>query len=305
MRKLAGKRALVTGAASGIGREIALRLAREHVDLYLLDFNQEGLQDVVDEVAELGVEVEAHVCDLRNQDEVEGAAEFAIDYWAGVDILVNNAGVTYYGITHLMPPEECHNLLATNLVSGITLTQRLLPWMLARPQSHVLNVCSVLGLVGLPRVALYCTTKFAMVGYSEALRAEYGRQGLGVTALCPGFVRTNLFSSARPMAEGAEPRTPPSFMCAKPECVARRAVRAIERNQRRVVLEPFARLAYGVKSMAPGLLDWALRLGEQKKIAGKRQRLAELSSDPTEALRLAVGNQAMPRAYEPPASRAA
>lgn len=295
MRNLAGKRALVTGAASGIGREIALRLAREKVDLLLVDVNQVGLQAVAAEAGALGVDAETMRCDLRQTAEVESLVDHAVERWAGVDILVNNAGITFYGITHQMPPDECDNLLATNLAGPVTLTHRLLPWMLARPQAHVLNVCSVLGLVGLPRVALYCTTKFAMVGFSESLRAEYGRQGLGVTALCPGFVKTNLFSSARPMVDGGQTRKPPGFMCATPESIARHAVRAIVRNRRRVVAEPFARLTYGIKCLAPGAMDWALRLGERRKIAKKRRHLESLSSDPVEAIRLSVGDKFVDR----------
>lgn len=291
MRQLAAKRALVTGAASGIGRAIALRLAAQKVDLLLADINQVGLARTALDARAAGVEVHAAHCDIAQTADIESLIAEAVDRWAGVDILVNNAGVTYYGITHQMPESEWDRLLAINLHGQLHLTRGLLKWMLARPQAHVLNVCSILGLVGLPRVTAYCTTKFAMVGFSESLRSEYGRQGLGVTALCPGFVSTNLFTAARPMPGGHTPKQPPRFMCATADSVARRAVRAIRGNHRRVVMEPFARLSWAAKCYAPTPLDWALRLGAWKRVRGKAARLESLSHDPTTAIRLAVGEQ--------------
>ena len=107
----------------------------------------------------------------------------------GVDILVNNAGITYYGNVERMAADHWDRLMRVNLLSHIQFTRELLPSLFARQEAHVLNVCSVLGLVGMPKVTAYCASKFGMVGFSEALRNELGRQGLGVTALCPGFVR--------------------------------------------------------------------------------------------------------------------
>ena len=90
--------------------------------------------------------------------------------------------------------------MRVNLLSHIQFTRELLPSLLERRECHVLNVCSMFGLVGMPKVAAYCTIKFGMVGFSESLRNECGREGLGVTALCPGFVDTNLFTTA-PLGE--------------------------------------------------------------------------------------------------------
>lgn len=288
MRKIAGKRALVTGAASGIGRAIALRLAESGVDLLLADINDVGLQQTALDARQRGVDAVAARCDITSRSDVQQLVDLAVDRWAGVDILVNNAGVTYYGPAHSMPEDEWDRVVAINLGGALTLTRGLLPWLLARPQAHVLNVCSILGLVGLPRVALYCTTKFAMVGFSQALRAEYSRQGLGVTALCPGFVKTNLFSAARPMRDGEEPRQPPRFMCTTPERIARCAVSAIRRNRRQVIVEPFAHVAWAAKAFAPGVMDWALRLGEWKRVRRKAARLESLSDDRATAIRLAA-----------------
>lgn len=278
----------MTGASSGIGAAIALRLASEGCCLYLLDIDQVGLARTADEAKRLGVEVTTCRCDISDKSDVAASVEQAVDRWAGVDILVNNAGITYYGAAHTTPDEVWERLIAVNLHGAVDLTRRLLPWMLARPRAHVLNVCSVLGLVGLPRVSYYSCSKFGLVGYSEALRNEYGRNGLGVTALCPGFVCTNLFSSAKPAVGEDKPRQPPAFMCTTPERVAKAGVRAIQRNRRKVVIEPCARVLHTLHHFAPGFIDWAIRFGEYKKVKQKQRRLDSLSDDPTEAIRLAV-----------------
>lgn len=270
MRKLAGKRALVTGAASGIGRAVALELAQAGTHLMLVDTDEPGLANVVAEARKSAVDVIARRCDVAQTDQLQAVVELVTNRWGGVDILVNNAGVTYYGHTAEMHAAHGDYLIDVNLRAPMRLTSMLLPSLLARPEAHVLNVCSVLGLVGMPRVAAYCTTKFGLVGYSDALRAEYGRHGLGVTALCPGFVDTNLFRNAKLPSAQAQPKAPPKWLCTTPERVARAAVKAIRRDQRLVVVEPVARLMHIVKRFAPGLLDLLQRVGRRKHVARKQ-----------------------------------
>ena len=201
--------------------------------------------------------------------EVSAAVAEVLSRWNGVDILVNNAGITYYGKIERMAADHWDRLMRINLLSHIQFTRELLPSLLARPEAHVLNVCSVLGLVGMPKVTAYCTSKFGMVGFSEALRNELGREGLGVTALCPGFVRTNLFTNAPLEAKVEEHKMPPRIITTTPERVANAAVKAIYRNRRLVVMEPFARLMYATKRFAPWLLDGIFHLGRRKRIAKK------------------------------------
>ncbi len=275
MRNIRGKWALVTGAASGIGRAIALQLAREGAHLFLVDIDENGLQSAIDEARLSGVEVVGRQCDVAEAREVSATVAEVLARCGGVDILVNNAGITYYGRTDRMAAEHWDRLLRVNLLAHIQFTRELLPSLLARPEAHVLNVCSILGLVGMPKVTAYCTSKFAMVGFSESLRSEFGRSGLGVTALCPGFVTTNLFANA-PLEEAIEQhKLPPRIICTTPERVARAAVKAIRRNRRLVVMEPFARLMYAVKRFTPWLLDAIFHLGRRKRVARKMPQLKQ------------------------------
>lgn len=289
MKQLKGKKALVTGAAGGIGSAIAIQLAEEGMAVALVDCNPFGLEKVRREIESRGVVANDFVCDVTQPEEIQSVTSELLQEWAGVDLLVNNAGITYHGATHAMPAEEWDRMIAINLNSHLLFTQQLLPAMLARPVAHVVNVCSMLGLSGMPRVTAYCTTKFAMVGFSESLRAEYGRVGLGVTALCPGFVDTGLFGAAQPEAEGRQPKAPPKWMCITPERVAKRAVRAIRRNEQRVTLDPAAGLLYRTKRWMPGLFDFLLALGSSKRVAKKERELEQLAEDQDEALRIKLG----------------
>jgi short-subunit dehydrogenase len=265
MKLIRGKTALVTGAASGIGRAIALELAREGARLYLLDIDETGVEATADEARRLGVQAMARRCDVSDPAQITACVQIVLAQWNGVDILVNNAGLTYYGRTTAMSADNWNRLLAVNLHAPIQFTRELLPSMLKTCDAHVLNVASICGLVGLARVAAYTTTKFGLVGFSESLRHECGRMGLGVTALCPGLVDTKLFTSAPRGKDLKEPKLPPRWTLITPEAVARRAIRAIYKNQRLVVMQPMSRLMYLTKRFVPGLLDLVHHLRRHKQ----------------------------------------
>jgi short-subunit dehydrogenase len=266
MRTIRGKKALVTGAASGIGRAIALALARQGADLYLLDVNEANLSAVADEARRYGVTVVESLCDVACPDQISDQAGEVLKVWEKLDILVNNAGVAYYGPTERMTAEQWQRLLAINLLAPIQFIRELLPTLLEQPEAHIVNVCSIAGLVASGRLAAYHVSKFGLVGFSEALRAEFNRRGLGVTALCPGLVRTNIFQAAVSGREGRPMRIPPAWMCASPEAVAYRAVQAILKNRGLVVVTPMARFLWYFKRLSPSLLSWISGLGKRKKI---------------------------------------
>jgi 3-oxoacyl-[acyl-carrier protein] reductase len=284
MRSICGKRALVTGAASGIGRAIALRLARKKADLFLIDIDGEGLAEVTDQARQYGVQVRGYRCDVADSAQIAAATDAALAEWGAIDILVNNAGVCYYGSTVHMRQDQWRRLLAINLLAPIEFTHRLLPSLLERPEAHVLNVSSMYGFVVTNRCCAYHTSKFGLLGFTEALRAEYGRRGLGVTALCPGFVTTDLFTS---MVEPDSPRPvrlPPRWICATPERVAVKAVRAIYRDQRIALVTPLAYLAYYGRWLAPGFVDAVYRLGRRRCVRARQARLAAASAQASPAV---------------------
>jgi len=265
MRSLRNKNALVTGAAAGIGQAIASRLAREGVDLYLLDVNELGLARVVSAVRQTGVTALGRYCDVSQPAEISRSVADALARLGTIDILVNNAGITYYGETAEMSIADAERLLAVNLHAPIQFTCELLPTLLAQPEAHVLNVASFFGLIGTRKLSLYSASKFGLVGFSESLRAEYGRRGLGVTALCPGFVDTDLFDTAPRGPDLQNNKRPPKWMLTTPDKIANRAVKAIIRNRPLEVVQSYAQVAHYCKRFFPGVLDWASHLSRKKK----------------------------------------
>jgi short-subunit dehydrogenase len=265
MKTIRGKRALITGAASGIGREIARQLALEGVHVYLLDVDADGLSSVVRDAQVCGVDAVGACCDLTQPAEITAALADMRDAWGAIDILVNNAGVCFYGPTEKMTAAQWDWLMGINLLAPIQITRELLPTLLSQPESHVLNVCSIAGLIGGPRTCAYHVSKFGLVGFSEALRAEYGRKGLGVTALCPGPVQTNLYRDGQCGKKDRSIPEPPAWLCASVERVATKAVRAIRQNQRFVLITPLAHTLFNTKRFAPWFIDWMNHIGRRKK----------------------------------------
>lgn len=253
MKVIRGKKALVTGAASGIGRAIALALAREGADLFLLDIDGPKLAGVIDEARAHGTEIAGRECDVSRPDEIGASVQALADAWGRLDILVNNAGVIYHGETGKMTDAQWERLLGINLHAPLLFIRRLLPLLLKQPESHVLNVCSIYGLVPKRKIAAYQMSKYALVGLSGSLRAEYAAAGLGITALCPGFVDTNLLGAARDGGWSPRRFNFPSFLAMAPERVAARAVRAIYRNQGLVVLSAHARFFWALHRLFPRL----------------------------------------------------
>jgi NAD(P)-dependent dehydrogenase (short-subunit alcohol dehydrogenase family) len=264
MKIIRGKKALVTGAASGIGRALALGLAREGADLYLLDVDQPGVEAVAAEARALGVEAIAARCDLTQKDQITAAVKLILDRWGRVEILVNNAGVAYYGPTENMTAEQWNWIMSINLLAPLQFIHELLPSMLRLPEAHILNVCSISGLVASSRFAAYNVSKFGLIGMTEALRMEYGRRTLGATALCPGPVKTNLYRSAASGRSKPVPE-PPGWLCASAERVAAKGIRGIKKNQRMVLVTPMAYGLYYIKRIAPWFFDRLARLSRKKK----------------------------------------
>jgi short-subunit dehydrogenase len=275
MKYLKGKRCLLTGAASGIGRALALGLAREGVHLYLLDIDAAGLATTIDDCRAQGVVAVGRQCDLSQPPQISAAIADLLARWQYVDLLVNNAGVAYYGPTHHMTAAQWDWLMAINLLAPLQITRELLPTLLARPAAHILNVCSISGIAAGGRFSAYHTSKFGLVGFTEALRAEYNRKGIGVTNLCPGPVASNLYNRAVSGRKDPVPN-PPTWLCASPELVARRGVRGIKRNRRIVLVTPLARLLYWTKRISPGFLDALNHISRKRRPKASDTSAAEL-----------------------------
>lgn len=274
----------LTGAASGIGRALALALAAEGCGLFLVDVNEQGLQSLSDELSAMNVRAMTFRCDLSRREGIADCVNAAIRDFGGIDILVNNAGVAYYGPTEQMTQAQWDWLMNINLLAPIEITRLLLPSLLTRPDPHIVNMCSISGLVAGGRFAAYHTSKFGLIGFTEALRAEYGRKGVGVTAICPGPVSTGLYQAAASSRTDKAVPEPPRWLCATPEQVASKTVKAIRRNSRQVLITPLAHLLFQMKRFAPWLIDFANRFSRN----GKKKRLAQIAALQAQAVQPGV-----------------
>jgi 3-oxoacyl-[acyl-carrier protein] reductase len=264
VKTIRGKKALVTGAASGIGQAIALALAREGADLFLVDIDEPGLRATARDAAMPGSTVLLEVCDLSSSTQISACTAACLRAFGELDIVVNAAGVFNYGHDDELNAEAWRVLMAVNLLAPIQLVRELMPALLAQKESHILNVCSILGLVPTRKVMSYQTSKFALVGYSLALRTGYTTHNVGVTALCPGLVDTPMLARSGPhWLKRSKLR---SFaLLTTPEAVALRAIAAIRRNNGLVVVPFTARFLWLVYRICPALVLWLFRRKSRKK----------------------------------------
>jgi short-subunit dehydrogenase len=263
-----GKHALVTGAASGIGRATAIELARRGAHLTLVDIDDDRLEEtrrlVVASTSTNGSTTNGSTSKPKEHAaprrlftlRVDIADAAAVDALASdvapVDILVNNAGVAVVAPFAETSAEDWRWMSGVNLFGPLRLTRALLPSMIARGSGHVVLVASLGGLVAAPGMTLYSTTKFAMVGFGEALRLELAGSGVDVTVVCPGYVRTGLHAATRYGNEGFRRflDRPPSWYGMEKEEVATALADAVSDRRPLVVLGP-ERVGWWLKRLAP------------------------------------------------------
>ncbi len=200
MRELKGKTAVVTGAGSGIGRELAFACAREGMGVMLADIDEAGMSETAAAIAPLGVRVESFRCDVAKPLEVEALAERAWDRFGAVHLLFNNAGVAVAGPVWTATLEDWKWTLDINLMGVVHGVRSFVPRMLAQGgECHVVNTASVAGLVDIPGSAVYCVSKHGVVALSECLYHDLRVAGssIGVSVLCPAYVNTGIGDSAR------------------------------------------------------------------------------------------------------------
>lgn len=200
MKDLEGKVAVVTGAASGLGRAMAERFGAEGMRLVLADIDAERLEAVGHALHEAGREVQTLRTDVSKQGQVEALADLAYQRFGGVDVLCNNAGVAVVGPAWERSIADWEWAIGVNLWGVVHGLRAFIPRMLAQSsEGHIVNTASIAGLMSPPLSAPYVATKHAVVGISECLYHDLAlRQSkLGVSVLCPGFVRTSISESER------------------------------------------------------------------------------------------------------------
>lgn len=259
--ELAGKVVMVTGASSGIGRELAVALNRKGARLLLAARSTDRLLELREELLATGCgEVEVITLDLEDLLTLQDKAVQARQVWGRVDILVNNGGVSVRGGALETKLEVHKRLMDINYFGAVELTRHLAPHMISQGGGTVVNVSSLQGKLAVPHRAAYAASKHALQAWSDSLRAEVSSQGVSVILVCPGYVRTQLSSNALTGEGGRHGEMDPSTAqgyC--PIWVAERVVQAMESGQQEVVLAPLHhRLALLLRVLLPSLYFWLM-----------------------------------------------
>lgn len=191
------KRIAITGAASGLGRELALAWAREGARLALGDIHAERLAETAQAVLAAGGEARTVACDVRDEAQLAALVAACTDNWRGIDIFVNNAGVAGAGDFAQLSLDDWQWLLDINLLGVVRGCRAVVPVMQRQGSGHIVNIASMAGLLAPPGMSSYNVAKTGVVALSETLLGELAPDGIRVTCACPSFFRTNLGESLR------------------------------------------------------------------------------------------------------------
>jgi 3-oxoacyl-[acyl-carrier protein] reductase len=189
------KVALVTGAARGIGRDIALKLAGTGADLALVDLQIDEAERTAKEVEALGVRAKAYECDVSSFTGAEETCKQAVTDFERVDFLVNNAGVVRDKLVMRMTPQDWDFVISINLTGAFNFCKLLAPQMLKRREGRIVNIASVIGQMGNAGQANYAASKAGIIGLTKALAKEFASRGVCVNAIAPGFISTAMTES--------------------------------------------------------------------------------------------------------------
>jgi short-subunit dehydrogenase len=255
--RLEGRTAVITGAASGIGRALAVSLASRGCHLALADIDEKGMAETADLARVDGVRVSRHLVDVANRAAVAEFPNVVTAEHPGVDILINNAGVAVGGTFAQVSEEDFEWLFEINFWGVVRMTRAFLPLLRASGDARVVNLSSVYGLVAPPEQVAYAASKFAVRGFSEALRHELEGSGVSVTVVHPGGVNTSIAEKARVPAGATEEEITRrqkryrKLLRLPPAIAAETIVRGIERRQPRVIVGSDAKLISQIVRLLP------------------------------------------------------
>jgi short-subunit dehydrogenase len=232
MTDIRGKRVLVTGGAQGIGLEMAIKFAERGAEIVLADLNEAKLAEAVPAIEVLGVRARGFPVDVTDPASILALKHAVLDQAGPVDVLINNAGVVFGGPFADIGLEQHFRTYEVNTLGLVAMTHAFLPELVSRPKAHLVNIASASGLIGLPYGATYASSKWAVIGFSESIRAELkliGHDHVHVTIVCPSYIGTGMF-------QGADP--PKATAMLEPSFVATKVVEAVEHDTL-YVLEPW------------------------------------------------------------------
>ena len=256
IRKLSGTTVVITGATSGIGREAAREFAKTGAKVVLAGRRKERLLELAGEIETSGGQALSVQTDVADQAQVEALIEKCVERFGRVDVLVNNAGVAMASRFEAMSLEDFRRLMDVNFWGAVYACRAVVPQMRKqRGGGVILNVSSIFGKRGMPFETAYCASKFALAGFSEALRAELMSEGIDVCTIYPGAVETEIFDAAANSTGLEVPGFVPKFPASQ---MAKLIVQTARFPQPEVVAAFDAQAINIANTFAPALVDFAL-----------------------------------------------
>lgn len=244
MKSIDGEIALVTGGGGGLGRLLSLRLANLGAIIIVWDINKSGIEETVKLVQAIGGTCYGYVCDLCDREDVYKKAKIIEEEIGKVTILINNAGIVT-GMKFLDTPDKLIiRTMDVNIMSHFWTVKAFLPTMLENNKGHIVSVASLAGQCGVPKLVDYCTSKFAAMGFDEALRMELEYEGydINTTVVCPYFIRST------GMFEDVQSRYIPTL---SPNAVADKIIIAMRCNEKYAIIPGYLQLLLGLKWIFP------------------------------------------------------
>jgi short-subunit dehydrogenase len=266
---LKNKTVLIAGGSRGLGLVMAREFAREGSRLVLCARDEQELQEAQADVEEFGVEVMTVPCDITDQQAVNEMIAAVNNRFGSVDVLVNNAGIIQVGPLEVMTREDFERAMQSHFWGPLNTIMAVLPSMRQKKSGRIVNISSVGGKVSVPHLVPYSASKFALVGLSKGLRAELMKDGISVTTVCPGLMRTGSPRNAEFKGKHRYEYAWFSISDALPlltvsaENAARQVVRACKRGQAELVISVPAKLAVLFDSLFPEMMSQMLGLANQ------------------------------------------
>lgn len=273
MKSLKDKIVAITGAGSGIGRALALAAARQGAQVALSDISQSGLDETAASLPR-GSRYSARVLDVADRDAVFAWAAYVAEQHGGVDVIINNAGVSLSDRVGHMKLEDFQWLFNINFWGVIHGVDAFLPYLRQRSDAHIVNISSVFGIVGIPSQSAYNASKFAVRGYTEALRQELEGTPIHVSCVHPGGIKTNIVRGGRHYqdASGSEvdhdtmSRQFDKIAMTTPDQAAQVILRGVLRNDPRILIGGDAKVLDVLARLLPSYYD---------KVSGTFMRLGQ------------------------------
>lgn len=255
---------LITGASSGIGKEAAIQFAKNGANVILVARRKQKLEQIADDLKKYNISILVCECDVSDKLQVENMAKLVLEKYGSIDILVNNAGFAIYGSIFDLTIQEIESQMATNYFGMIHCIKNFLPSMIQKKSGHIVNVASVAASFGLPGIASYCASKFAMLGFSEGLKHELKGTGVGITVVSPIMVRTDFFD--HPSFQKMPKYSPLSL---SDKTVAKAILRAASSPRLEIIVPSVVRVAVWIKHTFPYLINPILGMAFKKQLNSK------------------------------------